>query len=166
MCLQVRRREWSSPHTKLVMSMTQRTLGPSPCYQSCPRSLKGWCINSWWQYLEAHKLLTDFQFGFQPGCSTEMALLSWSNWAHPAGHGKETAFSALPSRLEQGFQLRASRPTPTELKLRSQGNLNNGIEQPWFSSYLKGGTQTVKVRTHCRKQDLWIVMCRKGPFWA
>ena len=86
-------------------------------------------------YLEPHKLITEYQYGFRQGRSTEMALLSVTE---PILQGmKRTQLLCL-------FNLsRAIDCVPHNQLLQKLRSL--GIEQPWLRSYLKGRAQTVKV---------------------
>ena len=138
MCLQVGRRQWLSPCTKLVLSMTQKTVGPCPCFQSCLRPLKGWCIGSWWHIWRLTSYSNHWLSVWFPTGELNGDGLAFSNWAHPAGHRKKQLSLLCLFDLSKAFDC-----VPHDRLLQTLRSL--GIEQPWFSSYLKGRTHVVEV---------------------
>ena len=88
-------------------------------------------------YLESNELITPHQFGFRPGRSTEMALLTVTA---PILLGMESRKLSLLSLLDLS---KAFDCVPQGQLLDSLSSL--GISHPWFWSYLHGRTQTVKI---------------------
>ena len=88
-------------------------------------------------YLKAHKLIADCQFGFLRERSREMALLSVTEPILQGTGKKQLSLLCLfdPSKaldcVPHGHLL---------ARLRSLG-----VDQPWFNTYLEGGTRAVKV---------------------